>query len=480
MPLLGGVAISLALTGCGDEYRPVVTPVNPTGPAAQPQDFVVVTTSTGMDAPGLANVFDGSGDTLLAQATLGNGPLAATMAELGSPVVNANNDGTVDSYDAATTLESNKLSISTLLSPNGQTPQPYNMISTVNDLFVALPTANPPAAAVLSGAGGLYQLAQELPLPASPIGFAGNPDAQRIYAISQDNGSNSVTFGACNTPSSVTTPGVVKSIELSTVTISATLPVGICPVYGISTSDNLRTFILNRGSGTVTVINSQLNQLDNTQNLPNINPATGTLTLPPPAGYTGPAFNAGPVYADYFPNSQQLVTANYDSNTISIINVSTDEFGNDSALFGQTVTVPVGKGPSALSILRDGTRVYVANQKDGTVSVVNMTTFQVEATVPVIGHPIGIATVSGTPYGQVYVIPSDQPYMSVIRTDTDQVWASVQLDGDPIDIHATTQAAGSASTPGTGAAVVNTSHAPGSGAPCGYGIATCYSAATPP
>ena len=76
------------------------------------------------------------------------------------------------------------------------------------------------------------------------------------------------------------------------------------------------------------------------------------------------------------------MTANYDSNTISIINVSLDQFGNDSPLFGQAVTVPVGNGPATLTILRDGSRVYVANQKDSTVSVVSLTSYKVLATIP--------------------------------------------------------------------------------------------------
>ena len=141
------------------------------------------------------------------------------------------------------------------------------------------------------------------------------------------------------------------------------------------------------------------------------------------------------MFADYYAPASQLVTANYDSNTITIINVSLDQFGNDSPLFGQAVTVPVGNGPATLSILRDGSRVYVANQKDSTVSVVSLTSFQVLATIPVTGHPISIASTFSTPYGQVYVLPSDQPYMSVIRTDTDQVSASIQLDGNGVDVH---------------------------------------------
>ena len=76
-------------------------------------------------------------------------------------------------------------------------------------------------------------------------------------------------------------------------------------------------------------------------------------------GVPAAAFNAGPVFADYYAPASQLVTANYDSNTITIINTSLDQFGNDSPLFGQAVTVPVGNGPATLTILRDGSRVYV-------------------------------------------------------------------------------------------------------------------------
>ena len=59
------------LAGCGETYRPVVTPVAVTGPAPQPQSYAVVTTTAGTNSPGLANIFDAAGDTLLTQASLG-------------------------------------------------------------------------------------------------------------------------------------------------------------------------------------------------------------------------------------------------------------------------------------------------------------------------------------------------------------------------------------------------------------------------
>ncbi len=471
LPVAAAIAVMLA--GCGETYRPVVTPVAVTGPAPQPQSYAVVTTTSGNTTAGLANVFDAAGDTLLTQALLGNGPLALTLSSSGTLATTANTDGTVNSFTPSTTLQTKNIQSSTLLQP----AQPKNLLSTATNLFVTEP--NVPSVAVLTNnSSGVYQLTQELPVPASPINLAGNANAARIYSITQDNGSNTVAFGDCENPSQVTTPGQVQSIELSTLTISNTLPVGICPVYGVASRDNNRTFILNRGSGTVTVINSQYNTLDTTPNLPNFDSATGTLLLPPPSGVPATSFKAGPVFADFYPPASQLVTANYDSNTISIINTNLDQFGNDSAQFGQTVTVPVGNGPATLTILRDGSRVYVANQKDSTVSVVSLTSFQVLATIPVTGHPISIASTYSTPYGQIYVLSSDQPYMSVIRTDTNQVSASIQLDGNGVDVHTSAQSvAANSATAGAVVNAINDSHASGSGAPCGFG-AICY-ATTP-
>ena len=339
LPVAMGVAVMLA--GCGETYRPVVTPVIVTGPAPQPQSYAVVTTTAGTTLPGLANVFDAPGDTLLTQALLGNGPLALSLSSTGTSATTANTDGTVNTYTPSTTLETKNIQSSTLL-PGAQ---PLNLLYTATNLFITLP--NVPAVAVLTNnSSGVYQLTQQLPVPASPINLAGNSSSVRVYSITQDNGSGTVAFGDCETPSAVTTPGQVQSIEIATATISNTLPVGICPVYGISSTDNNRVFILNRGSGTVTVINSPFNTLDTTPNLQNFDSATGTLTLPPPSGVAPTAFKAGPVFADYYAPASQLVTANYDSNTITIINVSLDQYGNDSPLFGQAVTVPVGNGPA--------------------------------------------------------------------------------------------------------------------------------------
>ena len=192
------------------------------------------------------------------------------------------------------------------------------------------------------------------------------------------------------------------------------------------TPDTYRTFIANRGSGTITVINSQLNALDS---------ANPTITV-----------GGGPVYMDYYRQGQLLVTANYDSNTISIIDVSLDIYGNDSATFGKVLkTIPVGLHPVEVAVLQDGSRVYVANQGDiaagtpGSISVVSLTNYTVQKTISLTSNPHAIAAVYNYPIGKVYVASQNSPYLTVIRTDTDIVSATPEMQGNIVDMHVSTQ-----------------------------------------
>ncbi len=187
----------------------------------------------------------------------------------------------------------------------------------------------------------------------------------------------------------------------------------------------------------MTVINVQQNAIDS------LHP---TLTLG-----TGTVPGLGPVHAALYQPAGLLVTANYDSNTITVINVGLDIYGNDGPIFGETHTVPVGKGPVAVTILQDGSRAYVANQIDGTVSVVNLTSFVVTSTIPVFGgaHPDAIASVSGIGTGAVFVLAKDSQYITAIRTDTDQVSANIFLQSFGMALRSTTETAGGPSNSAT-------------------------------
>jgi YVTN family beta-propeller protein len=454
----GGLLLLLAAAaGCGNPYRPVVNPVRPTGPSPAPSAYVLAITQPTGAAPGIATVLDFSGDTVLAQATIGNFPLDFAIDGAGATAYTIDRDGSLSDIPITSSLQTKNVLTSTLSS----TAVPINTTSGASNLYVVDASNN--ELDVLTGSPP--GLKQALQLPAGLINLAGRSAATRFYAISQGVGTPG-TASPCATPSNVTTNGVVSALEVATFTISATIPVGICPVYGLQSSDNLRAFILNRGSGTVTVIDAQKNTLD-TQ----VNPTTGlpnsTLTLP-----------AGPVYGEIYDTTSQLVTANYDSNTISVIDVTTDAFDNDGPTFGTIHNVAVGAGPTSVTVLQDGSRAYVANSKDSTVSVVNLSSYTVEKTIPLplnedgsTPHPRFIASSYNYPTGKVYITAADSQNLVILRTDTDTVDATLQLLGNVIDVRVTRQNANGTTQ------LNNNSYSPGMGVPCTPGTVPAQPAA---
>ncbi len=166
-----------------------------------------------------------------------------------------------------------------------------------------------------------------------------------------------------------------------------------------------------------------------------------SLPLSTSAGLSGagvPAV-AGPVYAEYNAATNQIVVADYDGGTVSVIDVGLDEFGNDGPNFGTTFTIPVGVNPASVTVLNDGSRAYTANQADGTVSVVNLASHTLVKTLAVNGHPRTVASTQNSLYGKVYVASPDSPYLTIVRTDQDIIDATVLVQGNIVDVRTSTQ-----------------------------------------
>ena len=448
----GFAGIVALAVGCGNQYRPVVTPINPTGPASLPTAYITVVsqpgftpllagqtgpcTGTAFSVPSIYTLLDFSGDSVEAQADGGLGPITFSMESGGADVYAPNCDGTLSTAQSTSSSLQTKYVLASTLLPGSV---PTNTLLANGSLYVTEIGLHGPDClttnCVAQLTGSPDALKQEIPVAPSLINLTGFSTAERMYAISQGNSNGgSLTWGQCANPSSVTVDGEADAIETTTNTISARLPLGICPVYGFMTQDAQRTFIMNRGSGTVTVINSQLNAID--------------------AQHPAITVGAGPVYADYFRNGQVLVTANYDGNSISIIDASLDTYGNDSSTFGTVLaTVPVGLHPVEVAVLQDGSRVYVANQGDlnagtpGSVTIVNLTNYTVEKTIPLTSNPHAIGAIYNYPIGKVYVASQNSPYLTIIRTDTDIVSNTVEMQGNIVEMHVNTQYPGQ-STPG--------------------------------
>ncbi len=439
--LTGTACLLAAMLGCGDVYRPIVTNIPPVQPAPQPAKYAVVT-SCGVDqgnanavtieqacnnptSTGLASYVDFSGDSTLIRINLSSGPVWTGLTGSGGTGFTTNANGTINTFAITTNEETNQIQTSTLL-PNA-TPNSILAI-TGGNVYVSEPGRS--AVAFMSSYPPAVQL--EVPVAANPVNLIGNASTQRFYTLSEGTGATatSCTSAAGN--------GTITAIEVATNTISSIIPAGVCPIYGVMSQDDRRTFVLNRYSGTITVIDSQQNQLDLDVNNPN-NPKApnfrnGVITLP--AGPNGLA--PQPVWADIYNIGSVLAVVSQQSNTLTLINISLDSYGNDTPNFGQIIaTIPVGNNPSSVAVLQDGTRVYVANQADGTVSSVSLNSNQVLATIPVAGHPISIAATTGTPTGKVYAVSPDSNILSIIRTDDDTISDSLVMTGTGVQVRVT-------------------------------------------
>jgi YVTN family beta-propeller protein len=71
------------------------------------------------------------------------------------------------------------------------------------------------------------------------------------------------------------------------------------------------------------------------------------------------------------------------SNTVSVVRTASDSV---------VKTLPVGDGPSAFGVMPEGQFVYIANRRDGTVSVVRTADHVVASTIWSVGDgPRGVA-----------------------------------------------------------------------------------------
>ena len=107
---------------------------------------------------------------------------------------------------------------------------------------------------------------------------------------------------------------------------------------------------------------------------------------------------------------------------------------NDASAAENTViaTVPVGTNPEGIAFDSANNRMYVANQDDDTVSVINTTTNAVDATISVGTNPDGIAFDSAN--NRMYVANAVANTVSVINTATNAVDATISVGTTPSGI----------------------------------------------
>jgi DNA-binding beta-propeller fold protein YncE len=462
----GAALVAVALiAGCGNSYRPVVTPVNPSGPAAQVTSYAVVVSSPSPTSAGILTIVDYSGDTVMTIVPIGPGPRSFVMDSGGYNGYTVDSDGTLANFGITTSLQAKDIHYSTLSS----TANIVNLMGPAAGLWAADLNGN----VVDLFQGSPQDFKQAISVAPTPVTVAGAPNStgQREYVISQN--FIDPTGVTCNTTPTAEPTGLATPIELSSLTADTPIALGKCPVFAVASPDQRRLFVMNRGDDTITVINAQNNTLD--QCTPYLNQSGQTVTchptlplstaavtatgITPPNGTTGMGTIAGPVYAEYNSATSQLVVANYDGGTISVVDVGLDEYGNDGATFGTTYTIPVGKYPASVTVLADGSRAYTANQSDGTVTIAVLASHSVEKTLTVVGHPRTVVSTQNSLYGKVYAASPDSPYLTILATLTDLVDRTILTEGNVVDVRVSTQN-GSAGNSNM------VSRTPGYGQPC--------------
>jgi YVTN family beta-propeller protein len=453
-------AAVLSTVGCGNQYRPVVSAIGPVGPAGQTEKFAVAISSPSSTSPGLATVVDFAGDTVLSTPQVLTDPSYFQINANGTQGFVINSEGSLDTFPLSnpnTLLTSDVVQTTLPVDSNPVSITSFAPASGLLTIFIPQAGSNT-IAAINAGTAALYDTVGIQGGGTNPVYVVGATGTPRVYAISQNTGGNGQV-------------DAIETVSTTSLSDSAQIPVGVDPVYGVMTSDDRRAFIVNKGSGTVSVLNVPSNALD-TLPTGTASPAPGTLTV-----------GTNPVWADFNSVDTELVVLNQGDSThpgtLSVINIplcnaaaqatnpncsSTNPV--DGAGFGQTLaTIPVGYNPTMVSVLQatDGNSpaAYVINQSDstgtchdtnsGTVTIINLLTDQVTATIcgvsgtnatasangtnnVIFGHPNSVSATGGEPTGKVYVTSSDNQYMSVIYTDTNQVETHIPLQGNGLRV----------------------------------------------
>lgn len=203
-----------------------------------------------------------------------------------------------------------------------------------------------------------------------------------------------VLYNNPNGPGGTVGQGTLQEIDVSGDSVSSVAPVGRNPVFGymITAAANLgvaNMIVANHDDGTLS--NMEFVEAQITNNT--------TVTLPPT---TVPVAFLGRATVAYVLNTAEPSVCP---------NGSVDTVTSDSVVTG---TICVGKNPVALTQLPSGGKVYVVNQGDSTVSVIDPTSLVVIATIPVGANPVAVNTNLDGSY--VFVVNQGSGNLTAIHT----------------------------------------------------------------
>jgi YVTN family beta-propeller protein len=175
--------------------------------------------------------------------------------------------------------------------------------------------------------------------------------------------------------------------------IVATVRVGVSPAQMAASPDRKSVYIVNTGSNTVSVLNTD----DNT--------IARTIALPP---------RSKPVDVAANPNGRYLYIAGGGSNRVLVL---------DTRAKRVVASMRVGTQPTSVAVAPDGKTVYAANSGSGDVSVIDARTNHVGRAIPTGRFPSGVAV---TPDGRFLYVTNELSGVTVINAGNGTVAARLR------------------------------------------------------
>jgi len=334
------LAVVVAEFGCGDTFRPVVTPINSIPPNPSSLHYALVLSSNGVCNPpavnqpcdpGASTRIDVSGDTEVGSALVGLNPVHAVLSISGAAVYVANQlEDSISVYDP-----SGINPVSTVSLPVGSAPV---FVATTQVLTVYV--ANSGNGTVSVVAAGSNVVTNTIAVGLDPDALAVMPNGQKLYVANHGTGANPVN-------------GSVLSVNTVDNSVNSPLapPGGSswnAPTWIVARSDNARVYVLDQGTGTVAAIATASDAV------------VGTASV-----------GAGANYMLYDRTRNRIYVTNPVARTLTILDASTRPATNpptdpltvlSSFNFAAAgAPCPGGCIPVSVAALPDGSRAYVAS-----------------------------------------------------------------------------------------------------------------------
>ncbi len=226
-----------------------------------------------------------------------------------------------------------------------------------------------------------------------------------------------------------------------------TVRVGETPGYVVASPDGRRLYVAQRAAGTIAVVDTAIDQVVATIDVPSGPPQY--LTLSPDGtrayvsvwddgrtvaaisvldtttgefGATVPMLSR-PYVSALSPDGTRLYVPNHDSDVLSVV---------DTRTATSVAEIQVPPNPHWVELTTDGSRAYVADHDSNVVAVVDTATDTVVDEVPVGTSPHSVAVHRSRPL--VANVNFDAASVSVIDTGSDEVVATVPVGEGPQDV----------------------------------------------